>query len=128
MISDLHCSATNDTAFNLVLLVTLILLKKLDQYYVNYSLCMFSRLVISLSPAFSNHIVFDDFRNFCVSRFWNYFSFIHFNVPGADSAVTYKGVGCDHSGIVFCRKQQMSAITCPENELPPPSGMGYRIQ
>ena len=57
----------------------------------------FSRLVISLSPAFSNHIVFDDFRNFCVSRFWNNFSFIHFNVPGADSAVTYKGVGCDHS-------------------------------
>ena len=62
---------------------------------------MFSRLVISLSPAFSNHIVFVDFRNFCVSRFWNNFSFIHFNVPGADSAVTYKGVGCDHSGIVF---------------------------
>ena len=22
-------------------------------------------------------------------------------MPGADSAVTYKGVGCDHSGIVF---------------------------
>ena len=63
LISDVHCYATNDTAFSLVIL-TLIRLKKLDQYYVNYSISqkrVFGRLVSSLSPALSNYVVFDDF-------------------------------------------------------------------
>ena len=62
LISDVHCYATNDTAFSLVIL-TLIRLKKTGSI-----LCkllsqqrVFGRLVSSLSPALSNYVVFDDF-------------------------------------------------------------------